>query len=631
MRFVSSVESNVKRGCNVKLGAKTLIVGPTGAGKSTIVNAIELALTGRASDVAGRATLAKDQELATLIRAGDTAGGATVAFSDGGSAAWMLIPGTKSVHGGESHPDAFPLRDVRDNLLGSPETARKWLLNHVARGLEWAGVLAPIPTALHARISTLAGGLVLGLPTALETARSKAREESKRAEVLKTQSDVAATGLPPPLTEAEIEAAKLDATAQAREMLAQARERGRTSVARVEKLKIDVKAALDALAALPSPSTIADVGGAMLKVLDGQIETKAGACGICGGTTDALKATTRREHISLLIKAAAEAERKRAEATAALNSAKSMWLNEQATMAALAGEVGRLNALIDNAPEPSIVAERRGQWKAVQDQQAAALAAKRTSDEWVELAEALDKAVSRIVDAGRADFEARVQSFMPEGMIFGLDLAETSVRYGLRDGGHLRSALSGGEWAIVTAALAGAVIQPDRLNVIVPEDRPFDPATLAATMQAFGKIDAQVIITAPTMPTVVYEGWTVISVGGEIAKATAAPVAVAQAVTAPAVKPKKRGRGRPSNAEKAALAAAASAQSNEAPRDFVHATFPKVCAGCDVREDLPPELHSKACKIHGAGKVADVIIIKDGKRVVDDPPVVDPALLHLFE
>ena len=168
MRYVKRIDSNIKRGCNVALGPKTLIVGPNGAGKSTIVNAVELALTGRASDVAGRATLAKDQELATLIRIGDAEGVATAVLDDGSGADWALKPGSKSVHSGGDYSNAFPLRDVRDNLTGSPETARKWLLSHVARGLEWTGVLAPIPTALHARISTLAGGLVLGLPTALE-------------------------------------------------------------------------------------------------------------------------------------------------------------------------------------------------------------------------------------------------------------------------------------------------------------------------------------------------------------------------------------------------------------------------------------------------------------------------------
>ena len=116
--YVSKVESAVKGAVVAQLGRKTLILGRNGAGKSAILNSIEVAGSGRASDVAGRATLAKDADLFMLAPPGADKVWATARFSGGGAAEWALEKGKRAKRTGT--PISFPLRDVQDALLGSP-------------------------------------------------------------------------------------------------------------------------------------------------------------------------------------------------------------------------------------------------------------------------------------------------------------------------------------------------------------------------------------------------------------------------------------------------------------------------------------------------------------------------------
>src|SRR4051812_12546593 len=52
--YINHVSSNVKKCCHVNLGPKTIIVGSTGSGKSSITDAVELALTGTVDNVGGK-------------------------------------------------------------------------------------------------------------------------------------------------------------------------------------------------------------------------------------------------------------------------------------------------------------------------------------------------------------------------------------------------------------------------------------------------------------------------------------------------------------------------------------------------------------------------------------------------
>lgn len=540
---VAEVSTNLKAQAEVKLGPKTIIIGPSGTGKSTIVNAIEVAGTGRASDVAGRSTLALDAELWTLAPPGAVAAFARVTLSDETRAEWLLTEGKAAKRAGPQI--AFPLRDVHDNLVGSAEKARKWLLGKIAATLPWESALAMIPEPLHARAITLAGGTVLGLPAALDAASRSGRDAKKRAAALRASATDAAAGAPPPPTAEAIEAAKkatpnphaaaLDAALKSS---AQASEDAKAARGRLD-------AALRRRDALPhADATVGQIGAALVTVIKGQIAAKATKCGACGGPADPAAMATRLAAIEKVIVGSQTAIADRAKADVEVATAKERLQDAERQIAFWTTEAARLQKIAAEvvAVEPPEIAALRGRWEQIRAQEAEALAAEGEAEAWGKLADVLSTAVTRVVSSARTAFEERVTAFLPAGLRFGLDLMDGDrevTRYGIRlPDGSLRSALSGAQWAVVTAALAAATAPPEGPVVIVPEDRPIDRLTLTGVLVAFGKIDAQVIVTTPIEPVEVPAGWTVVRVAG------ASPVEVPAEMLAgkPPAKPR---RGRP--------------------------------------------------------------------------------------
>jgi hypothetical protein len=219
--YVTEVESNIQGGVKAKLGPKTLIVGPNRVGKSSIVRAIELATTGRASDVAGRDTLAMDAELFSLAPA-------DAGRERRGSLRTTLTRRGRSRKKSKRIGSAaiFPLRDVRSAILGSAETARKFFLS-VASRLSWEAVLAELPPQFHARLSPYksADGAA-GLLAAIEGTKKRVRELNAQAKAQRAHASATSQGLPPPPSAAEVAAAKAAGENAARaSQVAQARAR----------------------------------------------------------------------------------------------------------------------------------------------------------------------------------------------------------------------------------------------------------------------------------------------------------------------------------------------------------------------------------------------------------------------
>ena len=165
---------------------------------------------------------------------------------------------------------------------------------------------------------------------------------------------------------------------------------------------------------------------------------------------------------------------------------------------------------------------------------AAVVANAQEAEEWGHVTDACDIAVRDILDGGVGNFCARVQRALPatdtfdltlregtrEVFAFGLlrDRAGCSVSRGAQDA-VLHTALSGAEWARVTAAMASAITPASsRFAMLIPEDRAFDPATLAVTMRALTTVPWQIVWASPVRPAGrLPGGWTLVEaprVGG---------------------------------------------------------------------------------------------------------------------
>jgi energy-coupling factor transporter ATP-binding protein EcfA2 len=510
--YVNKLESCIKGAVVAQPGRKTLVLGPNGAGKSALVNALEAAGSGKVSDVAGRYLLAKDADLSMLSHADRVWSEAHL--SDGSKAIWELSKGHRAKRTGPEI--AFPLRGVRDAILGSPETARKWVLEQSGEALRWPEIVALIPMSLQARLSALsdpagpdsidevpAPARITG---ALEEARKRVREANATAKAHR-----AVTAPPgPPASDEEVAkyeaiikgweargaAPAIDST---REALVVARENAEA----LAKLVAHSEEELTKIGDLTPTSALRT---AAVTVVEAMAAKRTASCWICGGKCDPTTIATRAVAGRAQITADASAAKRRLDLEFTLREANADLTSARREVERLAAEEARIERLAKSetaqaTPLPIPLEDarnllrgaydRRAGWAAARRAEEKALEAERESQEWSQLADALGKALGILVEKARAAFEARVQKYLPEGDIFGIDLLDEDreiMRVGLRrvdrvGASHLDAALSGAEWARVTAALALATAPAEGPCVIVPEERAFDTVMLARVLE----------------------------------------------------------------------------------------------------------------------------------------------------
>ncbi|HLE68738.1 MAG TPA: hypothetical protein VJH87_03575 [Vicinamibacteria bacterium] len=550
---VDKVESSIKGGVKAKLGRKTLILGANGLGKSAIVNAVELAGTGKASDVAGRSVLAKDADLFMLAPPGKDHVSARAYLSEGaGTAAWELRKGHRAKRTGpEVH---FPLRDVQEALLGSAETARKWVLQH-GTPFSWSDVIMLVPLSLQPKLASLGRGPdpASSLTTALERARTEVRTANASAKTLRSLSSPSQPP-PDPVFIAELEgiisAWQLRGNAagpddSAVQILKEALETRRTQISSLEGRVNEIEAKL---ASLPKPQGNFEVLRSAITVVETIAAGHFARCPICEGKVDleAMKAKciSGKAKVKALL---AQAEEWNATVKDRESSLSELRMARRGADT-LATEFARAEKTVkkDDSPVPAMSLEAaqeklrslmsiRAGWDASQRAEERALAAESDAHEWSQLADALSKALGVLVEKARAGFVSKVQRFLPTSDVFGVELLDGErevLRVGLlrESGGRtadvmgpparaLHAALSGAEWARVTAALALAVAPTTAPCVVCPEERAFDPDTLTSVLEAFGAAlegsdGPQVIVTSPNPPREVPAGWTVVDLGG---------------------------------------------------------------------------------------------------------------------
>ena len=543
--YVQKVESVIKGAVVAQLGRRTLVIGPNGIGKSAIVNSIEVAGTGKVSDVAGRALLAKPADLFMLAPPGAEKVWSVAKLNDGTEAAWELSKGHLPKRRGAEI--GFPLREAREALLGSPETARKWILQHGGE-IQWSEVEALVPESLRRPLNSIIDGpqepgtgTSGRLTGALETARSRVREQNANA---KAQRSITPPPQPPP-TDRDLEELQSiistwkgqEGRAQAHATLESLRAQLATSRATVETLVAKAGNLERELATIPESGDSLPILAAAVLVCETMARADAKSCAICEGKTDAQALAVRAQRGRERIDLAQKQSKRRQDLAFAHRETMSDLTGARREVDRLVGvevvaskqaSVGaqELPAMDQGTAEvrlSSLFAVRAG-WEASRRAEEAALNAEREAQEWDQLSDSLAKALGVLVEKARVGFEASVQRFLPNADLFGVDLLDGDreiLRVGLRrlSGDHmvLHAALSGAEWARVTAALALATGKGTGAELIVPEERAFDPKTLADVLAAFdagleklGDAAPQILVTSPVKPEAVPAGWAVV-------------------------------------------------------------------------------------------------------------------------
>jgi len=583
VKFIQHVEGNVKGGCAVTLGRLTLLYGPNGAGKSRVVNTLELATGGEASDIVGRDKVRRGADLITLAPE-DQPLKAKAQVSDGAECSFEIErngvgktrdPDHRSLP--PSYSVIFPIRDAVAALRGQIGTARTFVLQHSGMDVSNEAVVSRFPELLRPLYATFTTAmqngetpieqLLLVRENAAKTARAaKAKAKQSEEIVAELNRQVAmvrpseedqkkmqdavreanrlyqeAINIPDPPDLNQLRTNALDLIQKANEW--QAEEKRVAEIANVPENKlVSLQASLHAILGV-----YVEAGG-------------KGRCLICDGTVAAEPEVLQDRRKKIEGDAKLEAQRKAALAelsrvhesgVRAYNAAQqAIRLFQDAEKAAEAGgyttsaadkqeQIRKAYAALTEAEKASKEMHQEvGRWDKVQEARQQSVVAKREAKEAEELSGECQKVADQLINAGRAGFVARVQKFLPPTDVFDLILQEGKREvciFGFRRGTMIQSALSGAEWARLTIALAAAVLdaKPPAANtiaVLTPEERAFDSRTLAAVMRALVNAPGQVILTSPLapkkedQPALVESGWTILKISkkGDTAEGSAA-------------------------------------------------------------------------------------------------------------
>lgn len=560
MTFICKVATNLKVGADVELGQKTLIVGPNGSGKSTIINAVELALTGRAGDIAGRVDVGREADVMSLAPAGLIQSVGAVAHFDNGSVARYMTEGStaKAKKATRQVPafvgdEVLPLRSLREAVLGSATTARKYLmgkacgetsrndirlmLTEQARPL-WDRVAATVAADFSAPDT---------LVSVLEFAGKQQRSASDEAKTARSAAKLVSGEFNTPPSDSEIAAAK-SAVVAAREAFAAA-DSGQRVAAKLAELQAE-EARLEALlepaaakvqAALKDQKALEAEHEALPKIdglqaiqTVGKTSQKMGVCLVCNG--DVAAVGENMQVLGELIDGIQKAHQNIREAEHLYSEARKEADGIYNKLVEIQRKIGQSEEFLahhkpldpQTAEEQLDAAQKRlsdlnaarDNWNVVQRSESVAVDAEKRMAEWKVLKEDCEAAMSVVLDKALADFVAKVQAKLPPTDIFDLRLRDGDrevVQFGLVRNGQLHTALSGAEWARVMAAMAESCVSDDQYACIIPEERAFDPVTLTAVMKALSGCKHQVLIASPVAPKSVPKGWTVVK-RGELAK-----------------------------------------------------------------------------------------------------------------
>jgi hypothetical protein len=610
--YVKSIESNAK-GLDskpIELGPKTLILGPSGSGKSRIINVIELALTGRCSDIAG-----KDRSLpADLLALAPQREGklwAQATLSDGSVARWETesqgpgsakTPVVQNTYADKAD-QTLPLRALAEAIGGKPDKARRFFLRHATGQVTIQDVLSRLPPAIGEHFAKAARGMdpIDALLTLRDDAHEKHLAARTQATAAESVVNAAAPTVPRP-TEAQLAQAQ-DAVSAAGTVLeaairAEEGQRQQTALAahaaNDTNRRRELQAALaeltasrtyaadglrvwqEQLAALPVPDgqqqARAARGAALLLLSDwqtGKAKEQVGIaafgsglsldpCALCGSIAPLVQLQAQQQRIidacAKLIDGTIDGA-KRAE----IEKAVAAWKQHHADLdAQVRTAEGGLRSLSD-APagynvantfnvtngvnvngasvseartkrdaaqrEVSAMHTANAAWAQTSRMRTEGQGAAETRDAQARIRDACQQVADELLASSIKQFEAKVQKYLPAADVFAMRLNEGKrevFQLGLLRDGTVHSALSGAEWARVTAAVAAAITDGTTLSVIIPEERAYDPVTLATVMRALTGANAQVILTSPVrFAGRAPAGWTIVEVAP--AAANAAP------------------------------------------------------------------------------------------------------------
>lgn len=547
---VSTVESTIKGGVALDLYPRTLLVGTNGSGKDAILASVALALTGIADDVMGREEVKDEGLVATL---GDAAGVRAVARLSNGTlceyeTARKADGGAKKAVTRNAYPGAYPLRAVRAALTAGPDKARAFLLMQASRTITDADVARALHAGTEAAYAEAAATALGATPVdrllAMQATLKKRATDAKHAadaledSIRRMGDTLGAEPLSADVDAARVavdvaqEAARIAVDARGARQLRDAALVAVQDYQRAQAEAAALRAAVDPAAAL-AVERIASLT-AMREAARWHAERGAAGCALCGShpangvatwTASGEAITSALAVWATRATAAREAEAAEARAVSLRTAAAALIERlEAAGGSALADRAvdGAEDAVFAAHTRLSALLSARQAWLTLRGFRADQARHAETARAADALRASVTDAIVTLLDGAATAFAARVQQYLPASDTFALRLREGDkdvCRFGFLRDGALHAALSGAEWARCLLAIGAAVSEDanaDHPIVLVPPERAYDPATLAAVMVALTDAPGQVILASPIRPAFVPDGWHVVTVGDPI-------------------------------------------------------------------------------------------------------------------
>lgn len=522
--YVAHVKSTVKRGCSVALGPKTLLVGANGAGKSTIVQSIELATRGYVTDMEGRDQVQAGHVLARLFSQPQMMSSCTL--SDGRQFLWQTeakpTGGFKDPTHVQSCTVRFPVQEMTDLLSSESLKLGMWLERQVLGPLAPDDFLRPLPPEIRESVLPLVQTAprldFLSIAKAAKDEARRLRAEATKAEKVLQGSTI---GVSIPLLETDRTA--LEARLEVLRAQPTAARATRAMLLReIERQTEELVDCMDKLAAMPEPEKSSANVQLYLQLHEVQqsyarLPSRA-ACWVCG--TPGVEKNI--EQINEAVQGLLADVRQQLKA-------RSDYDLLTARMAKLQVDLGQQVALFKATPDvPDTSAERdevvrklaadtavRRLWANAAAERTKILHLRVRADHLTTASNVLTDFGKELVENKKCSFEQKVQQFLPGRDVFGIDL--DTGRVGLQRPAApgaltLHTALSGAEESRVLLALAATQVRPDEVCVFTPRDRAWDPVTLVDVMDAMSQAPGQVILMSTVMPASVPSGWSVVHV-----------------------------------------------------------------------------------------------------------------------
>jgi len=556
---ITHVSSNIKQGVNADLSRLTLIVGPNGSGKTSIVNSIELALTGSVTDMEGRERV---KAASSLARLGNGVGvTAKAVLSNGEEASWELTPKKRGGYFEPKHSPLtvdvqFPVDEVREILSGSADTIRNWLMGRISGEIGVRDIESRLPSEdvpefwkvakfLKGRDEDDSGvDLLLEVLTA---AKKQARSLKSGAKTAQATIDSLSREMPPEPTADDLANAgavveqarqaiyKVSSAPHAPDLL-RLREEAKSKVAAFEEASKKSQAArnwTDMTDFKGEGEEIIAFRDSLIAVVEVNSRLPENRCLVCENGIG-MDLVDKAERLKEENAEGKEALLRARNLEAALQDEASARLDAEQAIGRLQraeGDAMKMAGQPDVAALSAAAEEARGalerlkaaqrQWASLRAARDEARASKTHASKLEALAESCQDVLKELLAQAVGRFEMTVQAYLPEDDRFALVLEEggkSVCRFGFIRDGHLHTALSGAEWARLTLALGCACSTADSssLSIFKPEERAFDADTLSQVMKALGDAPGQVLLTSPVKPRGrAPKGWSVIDIGSE--------------------------------------------------------------------------------------------------------------------